>query len=256
MTNCLLLYPDIPARFLGSSIREPVAATGYNAKNVASGGRAEEFRAASATRQTVWEWDVGVSLTAQPNYFALCRADLNYYAQYLPVSYTIAGAADAAFTGASIVSGLYGPASLVGNAAEDFIQSVSFDTAQRYWRVTLSTTDAVTQQIGKIFLGNYFDFGREPVLTDYAESFEYKSATMRRPPRRFNLTWRGISNAKKQDFIDKITAYQDANSVIVWDQGDDILPNVTAAHCRITETRIVSVNYNNNNITVYFEELV
>lgn len=255
MTNCLLIYPDIPVNLTGSSIREPVAASGYSPKNISTGGRAEEFRAASATRQTVWEWDMGASYTAMPDHFALCRADLLYYSQYLPVSYTIQGAADAAFTGASIVSGLYGPASLTGNASEDFIRSISFNTAQRYWRVTLSTTNEVTHQLSKLYLGRYFDFGKEPTF-DYAESFAYKTPAERRPPRRFNLTWRGITNAKKQDFISKIAKYRDTNSVIVWDQADYILSNMRSCHCRIVDLKIDSVTYNNNTISVYFEELV
>lgn len=74
-TNLLIGYPDIPYR--GTQTSNLTGATGYGLDNVITGTRGEHAKALATTSDHVYfQYDLGASVTASSNYFALARADI------------------------------------------------------------------------------------------------------------------------------------------------------------------------------------
>jgi hypothetical protein len=109
--------------------------------------------------------------------------------------------------------------------------------------------------VRKAYFGMFFDFGRSPVYP-VRITRNYKDKREREAPFRFVITWKGISDAKRAEFIDKIGRLADIHPVVLYDSTNVCLNGFRTIHARIEGFSITPVRPNSSEIEVTFNELV
>jgi hypothetical protein len=115
---------------------------------------------------------------------------------------------------------------LTGRDGHDFVTTVT-ETTDDYFRVRVGTTTSMYHELGKVFLGQAFDFGREPVPSEVRE---YAMEDGKRKfTRIININWEGVTSAKKSEFVESIVPFCMHTPIFLWDsqdrhfQGDELL---------------------------------
>ena len=250
-SNFLIGYPDIP--FASTIVTQPTASSGYAATNVVNGSRGDMFKLASAATTTTYEWDY--TTTTAPAYLYIARADLIRKRDSASTTWTVTGSASSSFTFPDTATDTFDTSDLKNPRGEDLIATFSYGTAYRYWRVRITTTASFAHQFSKIYLGSWFDFGREPVA-DLRQTLGAQSAWSRHTAFNLRMTWRGISDSLVNSLNTKITQYRDVNPVILYDAADLILGGYRVLHARIANVEISLDTYNSNSVAIEFEELI
>ena len=251
MTNLLLGYPDIP--FSSSVLASP---SGASALWVINGGRTYHFTRATAGTSSTWDFDLGSGNTATPAYLYVARADLIRKRDSAASTWTLTGSASSSFTSPDTETGTFNTADLVGPRQEDLLlTSLSYSTAYRYWRFTVTTTASFQHKFSKVYFGAWFDFGREPVAPLRIDR-QVITPGARELPNRFRLIWRGISDGTLNSLSSKILAHADLNPVILYDPTELVLPGFTVMHARIVQSAIAPESMNSNRVELELEELI
>lgn len=250
-SNILLSFPQIP--FAGSALAQATADTGFESQAIVTGPRTSIFRTASATQATTW--DYAASATQQPDHLIIARADLLRKADSTATLWSVTGSASSAFTSPNSVSGTYGTGDLVGPRNEDLVVSLTHGSSYQYWRVKNVTTASVRHNVAKMYLGNWFDMGRDPIY-GVLQKRVVETENNRDPRYVFDVEWNGISDQKRQDFIGSIVKWRDVNPVFVYDSADVMLNDVRLLHCWLTAFEFKANSKNNNYIKVTFEEAI
>jgi hypothetical protein len=136
---------------------------------------------------------------------------------------------------------------LIGPDATDYIVEFTASASRRYWRVRffkdVNSDDNI--YIGKIYLGNFFDWGVEP--DDYSinripesqSNFYYgagsqKITNLEDSVYQININWLGVTDDKVKDFYDKIVKYKHINPVFLYARSvAEVLDSQTLIHCRL-----------------------
>ncbi len=252
-TNLLILYPDIPFR---STITSDRLTTGSDAAYGVTGARAQIVWEAAAGTTLSTIYDLGAGVTALPNVVAV--AGLNQLlAAAARDSVTTAqvgvyGDDNDAFSSADTDTADVTTASLVGPEALDYVRFVTFETAYRYWRVSLGAA-GITQRLSysKIFLGSYFDMGRDPV---HASEFEIRRAGRQyfaAPERNIGLEWQEITDANKTAFMN-LAQQRDLMTFFLYDQGDALFDGDKLLYCSLIDATYQTSGRNRWNISATF----
>jgi hypothetical protein len=260
VTNFLIGYPDIPLRstaFTASAAEDP----SYPLKNLITGGRGRMFQF-NAAQTSYWiKADMGASATASMQFFFLARANMLKKAG---VTQCILQSSpnDAAWTNRIGTAANFQSKTFTGPRSEDLLFTQTFNddaanytsSAIRYWRIT-GLTASSKMMFSKFYLGNWFDFGKEPVvpIVQRRQGYEFKNREARHI---FKMSWQGIDDATRQSFNEKILRYKDINPVILYDTADLILNDMRTLHAWITDCKVRPITYNRNDISVTFEEAI
>jgi hypothetical protein len=250
MTNLLISYPNY--MYSADTLTTPGVASGYYVADVSTGPRGVHYVASSATTSTIWELDRGAADV--PNHMILARADLLRRLDSAACVWSVTGSASSAFASPETQTGSWNQADLLGPRAEDLV--VTFTPSSfRYWRVKLVTTASVIHRYSKIYFGEWFDFGSEPIV-DVPQTRAVRARGNREAYYKYTLTWKGVNNTVAAAFNDDILSMRDTHPVFLYDAGDLILNDCRILHCQITEASITPVKNDSNNVTVTFEEII
>lgn len=150
---------------------------------------------------------------------------------------------------------LYGPRS------EDWLLALS-TTSSRHWWVQMgcslntSIKDLSIYQHSKLFLGRYFDFGRDPSWGRKAVRTVLHNGN-REPRYSFDFEWRGITNTNIQSFVSKIGKWIDTNPVVITTSSyHAVMADMRMILCKITDFTITPQTHDDNDISISFEELI
>ena len=179
---------------------------------------------------------------------ALSAGDIASVNEYLTAKYiTTPTYSNAAFTASS----------LMGLAAEDYASAFTDISAARHlWlHYGARSGSQSNYEHSKVFISSGLDLGRDPT---YQQTHERSGPQLgiRRQPLTFSLTWRGITEAKKQEFQARINQYRDVFPVMLIDVSDYVLNGRKAVHALVKKATIDPVNYNNYNLSLEFEEAI
>lgn len=246
MTGFLIGFPDIP--FEAASITSNLTASiGYEAHNTITGGRGDSFRLAASTVSDL-ALTYSLSADAQAEFAWIGRASMlkgsNVQSITLNAGSTIYQNTD------------FQNATLVGRKLDDFIATFARCAPAKPFVLTLSASPGSYYPMSKVYMGLFFDFGRDPIkkisFTQASDSELSRSNALS-----FSLTWEGIGADKMTELSDSLLAYADINPVILYDSSAKVLPGCVAMHAKISghtiEPDSVPGQYR---ITLSFEELI
>lgn len=254
MTSDLLIgYPDIP--FLGTMFTEPASETGYDAEYAITGERGNYYIALSSVSSSIFEFDMGAATTRTPEYMALMRADLMRRHDSADCTWSVVGSAASNFASPVTASGTFAIADLLGPRDEDYLTSLVGLSAKRYWRFQVNSTASFKHQLSKVYFGNWFDFGRDPIFPA-DKAIEYKTDGDRAPRYILRLDWLGITNTVRNDFISKILKWRDVNPILLNDTSGKILDGNRLLHCIITECTFTPRGVNYSDVSLGLEEII
>lgn len=145
---------------------------------------------------------------------------------------------------------------LVGPKEEDYVASFTTTSAVRYYWLHLSSTKINSYDFSKIYLGNGFDFGRDPVWGRRTE-LDSDDKGSRAPRYKYAFEYEDITDSVVQSFITNVVSKADVSPVVlVTGTYHEVLNDDRAVHCKIKEFSYSPVAYNQNNVSLVLEELI
>ena len=145
---------------------------------------------------------------------------------------------------------------LRGPKDEDYVSSFTTTSAVRYFWLHLSSTKINSYDFSKVYLGNGFDFGRDPVWGRRSE-LEPDEKGSRAPRYKYSFEYEDITDSVVQDFLSKIASKADVNPIVmVTGSYHDVLNDDRVVHCKVKEFSYEPVSYNQNNVSIVLEELI
>lgn len=263
MTNLLIGYPSIPLAGTVTLVSGSADAA-FPLANITTGSRANFFRMSAASNLIEIRVDLGASLTRAVDYCFIARANL-MKSKGATRALLKGSAADAGYTNIIGSSAALQTRTFTGPRAEDLFFASGFNdqiggsfpsTAYRYWRFEFG--DSVTTgkwDFSKLFFGQLFDFGREPVHPVVVQRAKDKDWE-RQARYRVKLKWEGVTDTLRNSFISNVLNYRDVSPVVLYDAADYILMGLRTLHCVIIGAEIDVVGKNNSSITVTFDECI
>lgn len=251
-SNLLFAYPDIPYR--GAEQTLPGGAAGNGSDLIYSGARGQYWIASSATTSAYWDFDLGSAISSQPNVFGLAKADF-MARQTTNVIYSIVGSASSSFTSPETVTGSFTISDLQGPNLEDYITTIGFAAAYRYWRFKLVSVSSFKFAFSKLFLGEYLDPGRDPVFPVELER-KKRLDENRASFFRLTLNYEGLSDTAINNFTDKVISKADVNPIFIYDTNDKVLNGMGVLHALLVSADISPRSVNSNDMRLVFEEVV
>jgi len=252
MTNLLILTPGFG---LGAEMSSSIATnTNKGITKTVFGSRSDILETTNDETQVEIDYDLGPGALRKPDFIAVARAKMLTDSLPTTLDFDIFGDDNASFTTPDTEN--FSISTLVGPRDEDFVASLSaFATNFQFWRFRTTAGVAIQQRFSKVFLGESFDMGREPILGTTMR-FEPASGHPREQKRIFSLTWRGVTYAKLNSFLSLILDDFESVPIMLWDQADNVFQGDRLIHCLITEASSQPITASSVQITVSFEELI
>lgn len=264
MTSLLIGYPDIPLRSTSTTWIIGTEDSSFPLVNASSGSRYESVRSASTVGTAQIQFDLGASVTTTAEYLFVAGANLSDSLGCQRME--LVGWDGAAATGiCGYDSTFQSAATLTGPRAEDFLSASGFNdalgssipsAAYRYFRVWIGNgASNATWDFRKIMCGMFLDLGHEPIYPLMQER-RVESEFWRDSAYTFTCTWRGITDAKRTSFLDKVAATRDYQQIVLYDSGNLFLNGFKTLHCKLTDFRITPIMVNNSTLECTFEEVL
>lgn len=242
----------------GVTITESSGHDGNNiAQNLFLGSRNQTF----ATTVTDHYAQVELVSTLEVEYFFCCRADLlrDKVTQKLVLLGDDGGYTDILGTNTNMFAKTYS-----GPRLEDIMFTSTFNsdvttgtTTASDFRVQFgSPLGAATRyELSNAFWGTFLDLGRDPV---YPFSFTrlISQRYLRYPPLALQLSWEGITDAKRNAFLSSVARYRDFQTFVLYDSQDLFMLDYKTLHCRLADYSVTAVREDVNTITATFIEVV
>ncbi len=160
----------------------------------------------------------------------------------------------------SLLSG----ATFTGPRAEDLIFVTGFNdtiaaslpsAVSRYWDLHIGhSATSAAWTVRKAYFGRFFDFGRSPRYPLTQKRF-FKNSHNREARHTFEVTWDGVTDAKRTEFINTLGRYADLHPVVLWDSTNVLLNSFRTLHCTMTDFQIEPRQKDVASISITFEEL-
>ena len=252
--NLVFLYPQY--FFNGSPYVMPTATSGYSERNLVSGSRQLTFKQSTATTTLSLKTDVR-SLRAserKPDYLYL--AGLNLVTSHFSPTIDVKGSLDSATTSSVVTdtASAVTKGDLVGKNQEDYIFELPNADYRDYWQVLFTTAGAISFELRKVFLGQFFYFGVEP---DAPAVFNLGMAAGRKSIRTFDLRWSHVSNEQTALFTEKILRHREYNPIVLYTRDwTGVLNGERVIHCEVDSYTIERAIHNQNKITLKFKEVI
>ena len=187
----------------------------------------------------------GVANTAATDFLCIGRADLlQSTSGIMMLSVGHQAAAGGAATDVYTLSP-FQAATLYGPDSQDFVATWTTSDAYRRWRVCIKDTAGSYYPMSKLYLGSFFDMGKDPT----AYSYEYVnvegapldlamgSLDLCKPgePRLlFRVKWDLITDAKAESFCETVLDDPQRRYVFLYTSGNDqILADNKLVYCRV-----------------------
>lgn len=111
---------------------------------------------------------------------------------------------------------------LIGNTIHNFktsyIESLSFTTAYRYYRVSITTTESGIFKLKNVWIGEAFDMGVnavKPYRINYVNN-DFKKLESEE----YDFSFQGVSKTKRESFYNEIDKYNSVANIVMWDNDD------------------------------------
>jgi hypothetical protein len=264
MTSNLLIgrpYVGLNATSITGSIS---ADSSYPFTNAVIGSRAERVKFGSAATQPTITFDLGASLTSAVDFLFIGRADL--LKQKGANNIFIRSSSDnSAYTTRLGTTSALSTRTFSGPRSEDLIFTSAFNddtsgvsaSAFRYWRLQVGNSgSSKIWEFGKAIFGPWFDMGRDPsfVRPIYRDK---ETNGERRAGVNLSLTWNGVTDAVRNNFISQIYKYRDVMPIVLYTTTyHDILNEHRTLFGRIKQAKFEYICVGYHKITVDFEELI
>ncbi len=151
----------------------------------------------------------------------------------------------------------YTSADFLGRLKEDLVEDLNFSTARRFWRIELQTDNSVEHQLYKVFLGQKFFIGREPITSS---NFTYNNANKyakREIPRILRLDYRGISASKYRFFRDYFLSFKGLNYFYLYaTDNESILKTERLMPVMVDSSRVSSRHVDKYDLTLILQEVI
>jgi len=119
---------------------------------------------------------------------------------------------------------------LVGARQNEFVSEVTEKTVN-YYRVQAISNASYRHEVGKVFLGEYFDFGRDP--TEIIIENAKQDSNIKRRTREIRVQVEGVSPAKKTQFVKEIVPYCAKTPIFLWDKNDALFGGDVLIYARL-----------------------
>lgn len=243
------------------------ADSSYPISNVITGPRGTYTQLATAATSSWIKWDLGASTALSIDFYYVARAKLLKSAGSKRLlldgstddaSYTnICGAAS---TFQSIT--LYGPrsedalfTSELANSASGTLSATPTYRYLRHWAAGEGTEPSKKWKHSKVMFGSWFDPGRDPERPHQIEKISRTPAD-RESVYTFTFTWRGITNAKRNEFITKLFSERQKPVILYTRSYHDLLLEHRVVHCMVSDWSTYLLAPDCHEITVTFEEMI
>lgn len=110
----------------------------------------------------------------------------------------------------------FGLDDLIGKRSEDYFGEVIATTERKYWRVTITTTDAVKHRLSKIYLCEKLYLGREPLETSAIIYPTEQVVGNREQARSFRLDYIGIEQSVYEIFRKFMINFKGTNPIFLY----------------------------------------
>lgn len=260
-TNLLFAYPQIWVD--GTLSISASAATGYPKENVTAGPRRRSTRLATAASGLTISVDLGSALQKTIQYVIVSRADIlknqgctiaaveassdNFVANFNSVGGTSGNFQSKTF---------YGPRSedvLFTSSINSDYGALSYTGTYRYWRISFQGA-TVAWQANKVYLGSWFDMGRDP--TSVRVEKRVTSLQDRDSRYVFTFDWEGLTDQTKEYFTFYIADKPYDGVFLYTSSYHDLLLGHRLLHCRLVEHRWSQSFTGANNLSATFEEMI
>lgn len=251
MTNLLIGWPDIPSaatRIYTTGTED----TTHSLYNSAAGPRHLRTTIGDGAADFDLNFDLGTSYDTSrgiAEYVIVSHADLTQTVANLGV---LSDSAEDFSTATSVyLDSSYSSATLYGPYSNDYVATFTASSTARYWRVRFYTGSG-TLAFGKVYLGQWFDFGREPSSYDierepsksgvyYTPAGTSYSYRLDEPVYRFRFTWDAITDDKVTEFFNYIVSSQNTTPVFLYTATNhEILDSQRLVHCRLVSHSVDS----------------
>ena len=146
---------------------------------------------------------------------------------------------------------------LIGSREEDLILSVPGTTAYTHWRVRMqvAAVDAEKIRISKIIPCVLFDFGKDPQYSLFMKQGR-GSDFQRHTKKRYEFTWRGVSNDKVDTFNALILPWISQTGLVFHDPGDLVFAGDKVLFANVVNYSHSAISGNSNLVRMEVEEIV
>lgn len=253
-TNLLYGYPEIPAA--ATVTTDFSVDSSYPAENLFGGSRFDICqRAAAASGNHLFKFDLGAGVTKSANYLIIGRAKLLQSCGVTTVR--LRAHTSDAFTAATEVyaNTSFDTAALYGPNGDDFIVTFNPSSAFRWWFVRFESSSSTLLSFSKLYFGTALDLGRDP---EYGMEISRPRLGVygRRPLYKLRLPYRGVSFAKTRAFIDEVIRQRDSRPAYLFTRsGHQTLNNHRLLFAAPTEFDYPTILQNRNDMDLVFDEV-
>lgn len=106
---------------------------------------------------------------------------------------------------------------LVGRDSSDYVTAITTQTDD-YFKVRVSTTASMYHELFKVFIGEAFEFSREPIPGEIRDISIGQGA--RKAVRSYRITWEGVTDSEKTSFVETVLPYCRNSPIFLWDTLD------------------------------------
>lgn len=253
-TNLLILTAQ--HLFNPTVLASPTAASGYGLNELWVGRRGEGYKINAAATTTSIDLDLGASYSPTLIHFVISGAQINRLQDTASTTAEVIASNSSLFTSPEQVTYAYDLDDLVGPRGEEITSSFVPSTAFRYWRLKLTTTASFKHEFLKWPFGQPFDMGRDPLHGRRIDR-NIISANNREPISQVTFEWLGVTNAKTNEFIDKVVKDKDIAPVwLLTTDYHDVLFDYQVMHVWLKSALIEFTNWDSNRILCTFEECI
>jgi hypothetical protein len=231
----------------------PVKASKFDGNNLLSGPRGKRWRGTSAATSNQITVDFGSAKAV--DHLILGRMDLSVMADaVVKPTLTLESSPDnSTWTSRHSKAGV-AISDLLGPNAEDYLWLPGSSVSARYWRVTLAYASAMVAELDKIYIGALLDIGRDPIKIVAKRErgiWAHKSRLG------FELTYEGISHAAAMSLINNVVEIADWHPIyLVTNSYHPALNSIRCLHAELIDAKVPQKVTNQNDVTLYFKELV
>ena len=227
------------------------------ATNLVMGSRSTTAdRTANSTSYLPY-YSLASGTTSEPDVMVIARLDMAFaIGGDSSTTVRIRGASDSGFTSDVVSdSGSVSESDLVGPESEDYVlDDLTGLAARRYWEGGFHGATSKQYRASKLFIGNKFDFGRNPQLPVALEAVESKPHG-RRSKLRVGLSWSGVTAAKAQSFKSLFWDSRRREQFFLYDKSDNVLDGVRLLHVYLESAQLVPTREGVWNASATFREV-
>lgn len=230
-------------------------ATGYDVDNLITGSRNWHWK--SATGSTSGTYIRYARSGTALNYCAVCRAD--YHLRHTETSthqFEIYHSTDDVSYTKHYDSGNLTSADLVGPNSQDWIWfDNSGAVSKAYWRLYFIHGSPQVVECAKVFMGEAFDIGRDPVTVDFTRT--RPTGSLRKSRYEINLEYEDISYTNAMLFMTYVVKRSNYHTFVIFTaDDDDILLGMGMIHVRLLTVDMPQVIRARNNISMTLQEVI